>query len=95
MAGLTDEPCPRCRLETVAGWSASGFMVRVDVQPLTPELELLALLAGRHTYTLHTWARELRHRPPRVIRQRPAGTTPRQTVHMDHQCTPPPLERRA
>jgi len=96
---LTREPHNRCGADTIAGWSgngrSSGFQVRVDAQPLTPEQELLLILAGRRTWTLHTVADELHPRPARVIRQRPAGSTPRQTVHPDHVCTPPPGRTRA
>jgi len=80
----------RCGRMVRGGWSYSGFQVLVDADPLTPELELAMILAGRRTWTLHTVAEELHPRGARQIRTRPAGTYPRQTVHPDHVCTPPP-----
>lgn len=92
---VTTSPCSRCRTLTIGGWTAPpGWQVTLDARPLTPELELLALLAGRRTYTHHVWAGELHRRTALVIRSRPAGTIGRQTVHMDHACAPTPLERR-
>jgi hypothetical protein len=91
--------CGRCRTPTIGGWSGngrtSGFQVTVDAQPLTPEWELWALLAGRRTWTLHVVPDQLYPRLPSTIRSRPAGTHPRQTVHADHECTHPPGGHRA
>ena len=94
MTTLTDGICRRCRTPTFGGWSRNGRMaaelVTVDSQPLDPVQELRALVAGCRTWTLHTVARELHPRGPDAIRDRPAGTRPRQTVHATHVCTPAP-----
>lgn len=95
MAKLTETPCGRCGRLTIGGWSGTGELLSVqvtaDLDPLTtPEEELTALVAGCRTWTLHTVARQLEPRTARIIRQRPAGTRPRQTVHPDHRCTPRP-----
>lgn len=72
-----------------------GLDVVVDPAPLSPIGELQALLGGVHTYTHHVVPGELCWRYPLVIRSRPAGTAPRQTVHAAHRCgnTWPALER--
>jgi len=89
---LTHATCRRCGRETIGGWSGTGQLLSVqttvDADPLTPEQELRVLVAGCWTWTLYTVAAQLHPRSARIIRQRPAGTRPRQTVHADHQCTP-------
>jgi hypothetical protein len=94
MARLTETQCRRCGRLTVGGWSGTGELLSVqvtaDADPLTPEQELAALVAGCWTWTLHTVAGQLHPRTARMIRLRPAGTHPRQTVHADHRCTPHP-----
>jgi hypothetical protein len=94
MTGLDHGPCGRCRRQTIGGWTRGGRLlseqVTVDAGPLDPEQELAHLVAGRRTWTLHTVPDELHPRDARTIRLRPAGTIPRQTVHPDHTCTPPP-----
>lgn len=90
---LTLGPCPRCGADTIRGLSGGRLLgqdVRVDAGPLDPRQELASLVAGCATWTLHTVAAELRPRLPHVIRARPAGTIPRQTVHADHVCGTPP-----
>ena len=69
-----------------------GFDVRLDPEQLTPLGELRALVAGRATYTVHTSTGAVFHRGAYEIRQRPAGTRPRQEVHAEHACTPTPRE---
>lgn len=93
---LEHSPCPRCGVATIGGWSGTGQLlsvqVTVDAAPITdPEQELWwVAVAGRRTWTLHPVASELHPRSARKIRLRPAGVTPRQTVHPEHVCTPPP-----
>jgi hypothetical protein len=86
---LTRGPCRRCGQDTISGLSgtrSAAVDVRVDADPLTPVQELDRLVAGCRTWTLHTVADELHPRPAHVIRTRPAGTRPRQTVHAEHAC---------
>lgn len=92
MGAVTEQRCPRCRLKTMRGLSDLGLDVVLDLEELDPRGELDAVVGGRHTWTLHTYAGQIAHRPPRVIIDRPAGTRPRQTVHRDHRCeeVPPP-----
>jgi hypothetical protein len=91
---LTRGTCRRCGTDTISGLTGNGRAVALDVTvdatPLDPPGELRALMAGCATWTLHTVADELHPRPPSVIRSRPAGTRPRQTVHPTHWCTPTP-----
>ena len=88
---LEDLDCNRCGQRVIRGRTgngrAAGLDVCVNAAALDPRQELAALVAGCRTYTLHTVARELHPRDARVIRARPAGTVPRQTVHATHQCT--------
>jgi hypothetical protein len=94
VTGLDHEPCNRCGRQIIGGWTRGGrllsFQVTVDADPLDSEQELAALVAGCRTWTLHTVPDELHPRTAWHIRNRPAGTIPRQTVHVDHQCTPAP-----
>jgi hypothetical protein len=86
---LEHAPCGRCGQDTISGLSGSracSVDVRVDAHPLTAVQELHALVAGCRTWTLHTVADELHPRTVQVIRSRPAGTRPRQTVHAEHRC---------
>lgn len=89
--GLTRGPCGHCGRDTLGGWTGTGrllsMLVTVDTDPLTPEGELRALVAGCSTWTLHTVAGQLHARLPATIRAHPAGTRPRQTVHPEHRCT--------
>lgn len=94
MAKLTETECRRCGRMTIGGWSGTGELLSVqvtaDADPLeNPWQELLAILAGCTTWTLHPVARQLHYRSARMIRLRPVGH-PRQTVHADHRCTPRP-----
>jgi hypothetical protein len=60
--------------------------VVLDPDPIpSPMAELGCILDGRQTYTVHANG-DVHHRHPLVIRARPAGHTPRQTVHADHAC---------
>ena len=85
---MTVSRCPRCRSKVIEVLTESGFDVRLDPDPLDPLGELLAAMAGRSTYTRHVGSGAVHHRPARVIRERPAGTRPRQDVHPDHVCPP-------
>lgn len=77
----------RCGAETWLALDAPLDVV-LDPTPLdSPMAELGSVLAGHRTYTVHrNGDTHLRH--PLVIRARPAGLTPRQTVHQDHRCEP-------
>lgn len=87
--------CNRCNAVVVVGLDADvcAFEVRVDPQPLNAAGELLALLEGRRTLTLHGAAsgRMLDPRWPEHIRTAPAGTTPREDALREHRCDTPPL----
>lgn len=72
---------------TIEVLTASGFDVRLDPEVLDTLGELRAILAGRRTYTRHTYSGEVHHRPAYKIRERPAGSRPRQDVHAEHRCT--------
>lgn len=77
--------CGRCGAELLTGLCA-GIDVQVDAAPLSPIGELHAVLAGVRTCTLHVVAMELHPRGAQAIRERPAGTRPRQSVHSHHRC---------
>ena len=98
MAKLTGNTCQHCGVPVIGGWTGTGELlselVTVDAQPLTPEQELAATVAGCRTFTLHTVAGQLHPRTAWTIRRRPAGTRPRQTVHPTHWCTPTPWRTR-
>jgi hypothetical protein len=66
----------------------SGVDVKIDAQPLTALDELRAAMAGRATFTRWTHSGDVHPRHPSKIRARPAGSTPRVTVHREHDCTP-------
>lgn len=91
MSRLTASRCRDCGTPTFGGWTAEpcALLVTLDAQALNPEQELTALMAGCWTWTLHAVPFELTMRGARTIRQRPAGTRPRQSVHADHRCTAP------
>lgn len=65
-----------------------GFDVRIDEETLDPIGELRATVAGLTTYTRHVGTGAVFHRGPGQIRERPAGTRPRQEVHAEHRCPP-------
>lgn len=92
---ITNNRCGHCGRDVIGGWSRDGrtlsVQVTADADPLAdPEQELAALVAGCPTWTLHPVARQLHPRSARMIRLRPAGIHPRQTVHAQHWCTPRP-----
>lgn len=88
--------CARCGGGVIAGLSALGFDVELDATELDPPGELAVTVAGGATYTRHTWADEIAHRPASTIRERPAGSRPRQAVHAAHDCArPSPTPRRS
>jgi hypothetical protein len=101
MTRLDQGTCGHCGRPVLGGWSGTGTMlsvqVTVDAAPLpSPEAELAWLaVPGRRTWTLHPVAGQLHPRSARMIRLRPAGIHPRQTVHPEHVCTPPLEETRA
>lgn len=78
--------CGSCGTRTLEARTTAGLDVVVTAAPLSPVGELDALLAGVSTYTHHVVMGDLAHRYPLVIRSRPAGTAPRQTVHPTHRC---------
>lgn len=82
--------CPRCGVSTLQAVTLAGYAVTLDAAPITALEELRARVAGRPTYTRHTFTGAVAWRAPRTIRARPAGVTPRQTVHTGHACPPAP-----
>jgi hypothetical protein len=82
--------CRRCRGEILEARTESGYDVTLDPAALTPLGELRAQVAGRTTYTRHTYSGAVHYRHPSTIRARPAGSRPRQDVHATHACTPDP-----
>lgn len=87
--------CRRCGQQILTGTSNGGRLAAVDLTldptALDPLGELHALHAGRRTWTLHPrtdGAGDAYARTMAIIRSRPAGATPRQTVHADHACRP-------
>lgn len=91
---LTIGPCGRCGADVISGRSdgATHWDAIVDSTPLDPLQELSAVVAGCRTWTHYTAPGLLYLRGRRIIRERPAGTRARQTVHADHRCpgrTPP------
>lgn len=78
--------CPRCSTELIAGISDLGLDTELEVEALDAAAELVAVLAGRRTYTHHHGPDEIASRSAYRIRQRPAGTRPRTTVHAAHHC---------
>lgn len=90
----TARTCSTCQQPTLEARTPNGLDVVVDAAPLSAIGELQALLGGARTYTHHVVLGDLAHRYPLVIRSRPAGTAPRQTVHASHRCgdTWPALE---
>ncbi len=89
---LTIGPCRVCGVDTIAGLTNGGRALALDVTldatPLDPRGELEAAVAGCRTYTHHVVPGVLHVRSGRTIRQRPAGSQPRQTVHREHVCIP-------
>jgi len=65
----------------------AGYEVRLDTEPLDPLAELVAAVAGRRTYTAYA-SGGASYRDGQTIRARPAGTRPRETVRVQHQCPP-------
>jgi hypothetical protein len=82
--------CRECRAEVALVRTSSGIDVHLDPEPLTPLAELVALMAGRWTFTRWTMSGDVHTRTPLKIKARPAGTVPRQDVHASHECTPTP-----
>lgn len=82
----TSEKRHRCGAPVLEGISDLGLDVLLDTTELTPVTELEAILDGRRTFTLHTWADEIAHRSPSRIVAHPAGTRPRTVVHPAHRC---------
>lgn len=78
--------CARCGRGVIAGLSDAGFDVELDPTELDTLGELAVTVAGGATYTRHTWADSIAHRNGRTIRERPAGSRPRQAVHTTHDC---------
>lgn len=85
----TSASCPLCSGPVLVG-SWYGMEQTVDATELGPTAELDELVAGGRTWTHHTGIGELHPRTPWIIRTRPAGTRPRQTVHATHRCPPTP-----
>lgn len=73
--------CSTCRALVIVGLDTNRCAIRAVADPTALDQvgELLALLAGRHTYEL--WGRELEHRNQFTIR---AGI--RKPVISEHQC---------
>lgn len=77
--------CPRCSLEVLEGRDEIEGRVLLEVTELDPLGELSAVLLMLPTYELDPSGRT-HHRSPFAMRHRPAGTTPRRTVHPAHRC---------
>ncbi len=93
------QACSRCGACTFRGLDADAgaFAVRVDAYPLDAAGELLALVAGRRTYTLR-WipgrARyEIDRRESLDIESHPPGEDVNADVVAVHQCNAAPLPR--
>lgn len=77
------EPCPKCAADTLVGpdHDACSVTARVDLTPADPIREVIALLAGRHSYDHDRGAlyfREIEH-----VR----SLTQRHQVLLTHVCT--------
>lgn len=82
--------CPNCHALTIVGLDhdRSALTVRADPSPLSPAGELIALLTGRPTYSLHPHGNryEINPRSQWAITSTPAGTLTSCDVVAAHQC---------
>lgn len=83
---LRPRHCRACAAPVLAAIDDLGLTTHIDPAPLTPEGELLALLAGRPTFA--TFGADLCHRWAGEITHRPAST---RAVYAAHQCGAAPL----
>lgn len=104
-AGLMDErgnsrracarACQRCGAKTVVGYDADrvAILAVADPTPLTAIGEVLAIVAGRQTWTLEDRGRlELNYRDAWRIRAHPAEERPSAVVLAEHRCGDNTLE---
>lgn len=81
--------CPRCRVEVLDVRTVNGLDLTLEPETLDPLGELRAAVAGRSTYTRYPHSGAVHPRPAYKIRERPAGSRPRQDVHAAHRCHDP------
>jgi hypothetical protein len=80
----------RCRHEgSTLVLTEEGFDVRIEAETLDPLGELRVVMAGRRTYSVHTYSGAVFARLPYKIKAQPAGTRPRVEVHAEHTCPVP------